>query len=101
MRDAQHFEIALQQTRLSRSTVLHNVREVKLDLLSQHHHGKIRFVHYGLGTLGESLAHTVGLAHRHQLPLSETGEDFVHIVFELVNTGGRELATAARHFPFR
>ena len=99
MRHAQHLQVTLQQTGLSRCAVLHDIGKVELDFLSQHHHGEVRLVHLRLCTLREGHAHGIGLAHGHQFPLAEAGENFIDVVFELVDAGGGELSAAARNLP--
>ena len=99
VRDTQHFEIALQEARLTGGAVLHDVHEIELDLLAQDADGEVRLVHLGLRSLGERNPHRIGFPHRDELPVAETGEDFIDIVLELVNPGSGEFPAPARHLP--
>ena len=100
MRDAQHFQVALQEAGFSGRSVLHDIGEVELDLFPEHHHGEIALVHLRLGAFREGLAHGVGFSHGNQFPLSETGENLINVVLELIDTGRSEFSTAACHLPF-
>ena len=100
MRYAEHLEITLEKSILTRGSVLHNICVVKLDFLSIDRNGKIVLVDFRAGFLRECHTHGILVAIGYKSPFPETRENFIYIVTRLVNAGSSELSASAGDLPF-
>ena len=94
MRDTEHFKIALHQTVLAWCTMLHDISEIELHLLTIYHNREICLVHLWTSLLREYKSHGIALSVCCNTPFSFAGEDFIYIVQKSVDAGCCELSTA-------
>ena len=81
VRYTEHFQIALHQTVLSRGAVLHDIGVIKLHLSPADNHREVTFAYLRTFFFRNDYPFATGASVCPQRPVSETGEDFIDIVF--------------------